>query len=207
MISRPSEVRPMKKTSLLVAILMAVFYITGGNYSASAQNKEDNVMASNNPKILVAYFSHSGNTKNVAQQIQSLVGGDIFEISTVQGYPSEYRATTEVARKELDGNFRPQLSGQVADMASYDLIFLGYPNWWSTMPTALFTFLEQYDFSGKSIAPFCTHEGSRLGRSLDDLGRLAPGARITKGFEIRGSRVAGAGESLSAWIKEIGLAP
>lgn len=203
----------MRSPILIITLLMTAFILAGSGRTALAQadgslsnnTKAGNQMDSTKSKILVAYFSHSGNTKTVAEQIQSIVGGDIFEIKTVTPYPDEYRPTTEVAKKEQQDNARPALTAKVEQMAYYDVILLGFPNWWGTMPMPLFTFLEQYDFSGKKIALFCTHEGSRLGRSEDDFGRLAPRAEIMKGFEIRGSRVDSARPQLQSWLKDLGF--
>ncbi len=108
-----------------------------------------------------------------------------------------------MAQKEQKDNHRPELAAKVDSLADYEVIFLGFPNWWGTMPMALFTFLEQYDFSGKIIIPFCTHEGSRLGRSVDDITRLAPRATILAGFEIRGSRTGSARPALSEWLEHL----
>jgi len=135
-------------------------------------------------KILVAYFSWSGNAKALAGQIAQATGGDLFEIKTVKPYPNEYDECTKVARKELDGNARPAISGKVANMAQYEKVFLCFPNWWGTIPMPVFTFLEAYDFSGKKIYPLVTHGGSRFGRSLDDIKKLSPKAVIEEGIDV-----------------------
>jgi flavodoxin len=134
-------------------------------------------------KSLIAYFSRKGNnivggkivnlpvgnTEVAAKMIQKLTGSDTFRIDTVKDYPSDYNKTTDVARQELRQNARPELSGRMDNMDDYRVIFLGYPNWWGTMPMAVFTFLETYDFSGKTIIPFCTHEGSGMGHCNNSL--------------------------------------
>jgi flavodoxin len=139
-------------------------------------------------KILIAYFSHGGNTRVVAEILQKEIGGDIFEIKTVQTYPKEFNPLIDMAKREQEANARPSLSTQVEDMSAYDTIFLGYPNWWGTMPMALFSFLEQYDFAGKTVIPFCTHNGSRLGSSVRDIERLCPEATILDGLALNGGR-------------------
>ena len=149
---------------------------------------ELNAQSGGTNKILVAYFSESGNTRVVAQAIQGAVGADIFEIKTVQTYPKEYNPLIELAQREQRENARPSLSTRVSNMDSYDIIFVGYPNWWGTMPMALFTFLEQYNFAGKTIIPFSTHNGSRLGSSVNDLKKLCPRADVLEGLAIRGGR-------------------
>jgi flavodoxin len=120
------------------------------------------------------------------------MGGDLFEINTVKPYPADYTETTEVAKSELRKNARPELNDTVKNMAVYHVIYLGYPNWWGTFPMAVCTFLESYDFSDKIIIPFCTHEGSGIGRSEHDIMKLCPNAKVLSGIAIKGSLVAGA---------------
>lgn len=140
-------------------------------------------------RILIAYFSRTGTTREVAQQIQHHIGGDLLELKTVTPYPAAYRATTNQAKQEQQENARPALTAQVANMAAYDTLLLGFPNWWGTLPMAFFTFLDQYDLAGKSIIPFCTHEGSGFGSSLNDLGRYCGQAKLQEGLALRGGGV------------------
>jgi flavodoxin len=170
----------------------------------------------NQTKPLVAYFSRSGNnyvggrivdlpvgnTEVAATLIQELTGSDLFRIEPVQAYPSDYHEATEVAQQELARQARPALSGSVADMAGYGTVYLGYPNWWGTIPMAVATFLEAYDFSGKTIVPFCTHEGSGLGHSERDIQALCPRARVAPGLAIKGGNVQKAGKDIAAWLKK-----
>lgn len=170
-------------------------------------------------KCLIAYYSREGNnyvsgkivnlpignTKVVANMIQEMTGGDLFRINTVKSYPEDYTETTDVAKKEQDDNARPQLSSYVDNMDSYKLIFLGYPNWYGTMPMSVFTFLEKYDFSDKTIIPFCTHEGSGLGRSEKDIAKLCPKATLLKGLAIHGSRVSAAKIDVTNWLNKLGM--
>ena len=200
----------VEKVFLITSLAAALLSICVGSAAfaqtpSSSGNKGEQTMNLKNSKILIAYFSHSGNTRALAGQLQKTVGGDVFEIVTAEPYPDEYRPTTVQARRELDENRRPALTSKVEDMAAYDVIFLGYPNWWGTMPMAVFSFVEQYDLSGKTIVPFCTHEGSRLGRSVSDLTRLAPGSTLLSGFEIKGSQVERGGDGLRAWLLGLGL--
>ncbi|WP_292463803.1 flavodoxin [Methanolobus sp.] len=144
-----------------------------------------------------------GNTKVVADMIWEITGGDVFQIDTVKSYPKDYSATTNMAKKELNENARPELSGHVENMESYNVIFLGYPNWWGTMPMPVFTFLEEYDLSGKTIVSFCTHEGSGIGRSENDIEKLCPEATLLKGFAIYGSRVSAAKKDVADWLNQL----
>lgn len=170
-------------------------------------------------KILIAYFSRRGknymdgkvvtlevgNTEVLAHKIQQLMGGDLFEIRTLQEYPEEYIDTTRVARNELRTNARPELAEYVKNMEDYDVVYLGYPNWWGTFPMAVCTFLESADFSGKTIIPFCTHEGSGIGYSEQDLQKICPGAKLITGIAIRGGRVASADRQLEEWLQKMTL--
>ena len=161
-------------------------------------------------KILIAYYSRTGTTREVATQIQQSVGGDLFELRTTHAYPKEYRATTHQAKKEQEANFRPQLTAEVNNADSYDLVFVGYPNWWGTLPMAFFSFLERYRFAGKTIIPFCTHEGSGLGRGVGDIKALCPGATILDSLALRGGGVDkvqsdAARREIADWLKKIGM--
>ena len=153
--------------------------------------------------ILVAYFSHSGNTREIANQIHKIVGGDIFEIQSVKPYPHDYDAVVEQARQELDSGYKPALKTKIENIKPYDLVFIGYPVWWGTFPAPVKTFLSEYDFSGKTIAPFCTHEGSSLGRSAADISKLCPKSALLNGVAIRGSVVKTAQNKVSEWLREI----
>ncbi len=168
-------------------------------------------------KCLVAYYSREGNnivsgrienlpignTEIIAKMLQEMIEGDIFRVDTLNSYPDDYTETTNVAKNELNENVRPVLSNHVNDMDPYNVIFLGYPNWWGTMPMAMFTFLEEYDFSEKTIIPFCTHEGGGLGHSENDIEKLCPQSTILKGLAIYGSRVSAAKKDLMNWLNKI----
>jgi flavodoxin len=167
--------------------------------------KSDNTSGAEGNNILVAYFSHSGNTREIANQIHEIAGGDIFEIVTVDPYPRGYNEVVEQAKKELDAGYRPELKTRVKNMGSYDVVFIGYPNWWGTVPRPIASFLSQYDFSGKTIVPFCTHGGSGLGRSVTDIAKLCPQSTILDGLAIRGGDVKNAKHKISEWLRELGM--
>ena len=155
--------------------------------------------------VLIAYFSHSGNTQVIANHIKEIVGGEVFRIATVDPYPGEYEAVVEVARREQKNGARPKFSNQVTNMKSYDVVFVGYPNWWGTMPMAVFSFMEQHDVSGKNICLFCTHEGSALGRSMHDMRELCPRSVVLDGLATRGGNVRNARNDVRAWLQKIGI--
>lgn len=167
---------------------------------------------------LIAYFSRAGdnyvdgsivdlpvgNTEVVGRLIQKLAGGNAFRIETLREYPADYGEATKVAQQELRQEARPELSAHVENMDEYGTVFLGYPNWWGTAPMAVFTFLEEYDFAGKTILPFCTHEGSGMGRSESDIRRLCPGAEVLDGHPIKGGSVRRAEREIAAWLGKLG---
>lgn len=152
-------------------------------------------------KILVVYFSHSGNTKLAAEKIHNLVGGDIFAIEPINAYPEEYRVITKQAKKEITEGFKPALKSKVDNIENYDVIFVGSPCWWSTIAPPVTTFLSENDLSGKTVIPFMTHGGSGLGRSVADIKTLLPAANVTEGQAFRGNDVKNANEEITVWVK------
>ncbi|MBD5524321.1 MAG: flavodoxin [Lachnospiraceae bacterium] len=147
----------------------------------------------------------SGNAQLLAEMAQEVTGGDMLFIETVEKYPAEYRGTTDQAKTEQNNDARPELSSHVENMAAYNTVILIYPNWWGTLPQPVFTFLEEYDFSGKTIMPLCTHEGSRLGRSESDIASLCPGAQLLDGLSVRGSDAGSAQTEVEEWINNSGI--
>jgi flavodoxin len=154
-------------------------------------------------KILVVYFSYSGNTREIANQIHKSVSGDIFEIQVVKPYPDDYDAVVKQARQELNSDHKPALKTKIENIKSYDLVFIGYPNWCNTVPAPVRVFLSEYDFSGKTIIPFCTHEGSGLGRSATDISKLCPKSTLLDGVAIRGSEVKTAQNEVVELLRKI----
>ena len=156
--------------------------------------------------ILIAYFSWSGNTEQMAQMIQAETGGDLFEIEPAVPYTEDYNTLLDVAQQEQADNARPELAAQVENWDSYSVVFVGYPDWWSDAPMLIYSFLEAYGREGKTLVPFCTSGGSGFGRSLDKLPDSAPGATLAEGLHVSGSRVDGAAEEIAAWIGGLNLA-
>ena len=154
---------------------------------------------------LVAYFSWSGNTEQIAQMIQEETGADLFEIEPATPYTDDYDTLLEVARQEQADNARPKVASQVENWDSYDVVFVGYPDWWSDAPMLIYSFLESYDWEGKTLIPFCTSGGSGFGRSLEKLPDSAPGAEILEGLHVSGSSVDSAGEEVADWISSLGM--
>jgi flavodoxin len=183
-------------TTITLLLMLANAHVPA---HANAQDKPGD----NGNKILIAYFSWGGNTRIVAGQIRKTVGGDLFEIKTTKAYPTVYRDCTDVAKKEQQANARPELSTRVENMDAYNTIFVGYPNWWGTLPMPLFTFLESYDFKGKTIIPFCTHGGGRLGRSVSDIKKLCPDSTIREGIDINAYVVRNAQNDINTWLRKL----
>jgi Flavodoxins len=156
-------------------------------------------------KVLIVYYSYSGNTQVIAKQIQKDTGGDLFEIQTVKAYPKEYKAVVDQARKEVDSNYKPALRTKLQDISKYDVIFVGSPCWWSTIAPPVRTFLSGYNLSGKTIVPFMTHEGSGMGRSEADIRKLCPKSTVLNGLPIQGSQVNAAGNEVMKWLKKTGM--
>lgn len=165
---------------------------------------------------LVAYYSRAGqnygnggiinlakgNTEVLAEAIAAELGADLFKIDTVEPYPTDYYATTDQAKAELRAQARPAIKGPLPSMEGVDAIVLGYPNWWGTMPMAVKTFLDSYDLSGVTIAPFCTNEGSGLGGSVGDLKRSYPAAKVVDGISVRGTDAARSTAKAAAWARK-----
>ena len=154
---------------------------------------------------LVAYFSWSGNTEAMANLIAEQTGGTLFEIAPATPYTDDYDALLDIAQQEQADNARPELAATVENWDSYDVVLVGYPDWWSDAPMVIYSFLESYDWTGKTMVPFCTSGGSGFGRSLDRLPDSAPGATILEGLQVSGSSAADSGEEVAEWIAGLGL--
>lgn len=166
--------------------------------------------------ILIAYYSRAGenyfggayrhipvgNTEKAAQMLAGLTGGKLFKIEQAKPYSDGYQACIAEAKADLQKKARPEVLHMPENLDAYDEIYLGYPNYWGTMPMAVYTFLEAYDFTGKTIHPFCTHEGSGLAGTVRDIQKAAKGALVTKGLSIHGSQVDGAKPALEKWVQE-----
>lgn len=142
----------------------------------------------------------TGNTQVAAGMIRELTGADLFKIEQVQPYSKNYNECIGQAQSDQKRDARPELKDYLQDIDSYDVIYLGFPNYWGTMPMAVFTFLEHYNFSGKKIKPFCTHEGSGMGSSVSDIKKLCPDAVVEEGLAIHGGSVQRAKKDIEAWI-------
>jgi flavodoxin len=157
-----------------------------------------------NRKPLVAYFSWGGNTRGVAEQVHARAGGDLFEITPVKPYSTDYDTCIDETKREQAQDARPLLKSHVANIAQYDVIFLGYPNWWSSIPMPVASFLEEYDFAGKTIIPFFCHGGGRFGQSLSAIAKLAPRSTIKEGLSVKDDK--SLLNDIAAWLLKNGVA-
>jgi flavodoxin len=205
---------------LLLSCILLFGSCGGGN--PPAPDNEENKMG----KILIAYFTRieniekgtvsdrpssnernlKGNTKAIAVEIQKLVGGELFSIQTKIKYPYDYTEQINLAQKEKDEKARPELATKIQNLDNYDAIFVGFPNWWGDMPMALYTFFESYDFSGKTIIPFCTHGGSGLSQTVSAIKSLEPNATVLEGVAIYRDNVGkNATADIQTWLTKLGI--
>lgn len=143
-----------------------------------------------------------GNTEKAAGILAELTGGELYKIEQAQPYSEDYDTCIAEAKADLQAKARPEVLGLPDGLDAYDEIYLGYPNYWGTMPMAVYTFLEHYDLTGKTIHPFCTHEGSGLSHTVQDIQKAAPGAVVTRGLAIHGSDVESAKAAIQKWVRE-----
>lgn len=168
-----------------------------GNVSAAGTQHE---IGSGDGKILIAYFSWGGNTAGIAEEIQNQTGADLFEITMVNPYSSDYNTVLDEAQRDQNEQARPELATHVEDMEQYDTVILGYPNWWASIPMPVASFLEEYDFSGKTIIPFCSHGGGRFGQSLTAIAKLVPDAVMGEALSIHYSGGSSMPDDVTAWL-------
>lgn len=166
-------------------------------------------------KSIVIYFSRAGNsyvngalvdlklgnTEIVANKIAEFTNSDIFKLEPIIEYPKDYSECIEEVKQDCLRDARPELKSYPKNLEEYDVIYLGYPDFWGTIPMVIFTLLEKYDFSGKTIKPFCTHEGSNIGDSEEKIKRICPKSKIKKGLAVLGGRVTTSDEIIKEWIK------
>lgn len=187
-------------------------------FTAYAQgNTSQTTVMKNSKKVLVVFFSRTGenyavgniekgNTHIIAEMITKETGGKLFRIETVKPYPDEYKACVEIAKAEKENNARPEVKGDVK-VEDYDIIFLGYPNWWGDMPMAVYTFIEKHNWNGKTVVPFCTHEGSGLSGTERKLKNVCRGAMVSEGLAIKGTTAQNsqpqALKAVQTWLKKV----
>lgn len=186
---------PLRRT-VIAALAGAPLFATAGT------GWQDNELRGSGSRTLVAYFSRSGNTRVVAGLIQRELRADLFEISPQTPYPEDYLQTVEQARRERDTGFEPALRGKVRNMADYDVLFLGFPIWGTTMPPPVRAFLSAHDLSGKTIVSFNTHGGHGLGNSQSVLKSHAPKSQVLEGFVMEGEQERKTMEQVKGWLSD-----
>lgn len=166
---------------------------------AATETTTEKVESTEGENILIVYFSRTGTTKELAENIYSKIGGDIAEITPVIPYPEDYNQCIEQAQNEIREDARPEYTINIDDISKYDTILVGYPIWWSSVPPVVRTFLENNDLSGKRIMPFCTHGGSGISGSMSNIRELCPNSDITEGLDESND------SAVNAWLSENGL--
>lgn len=205
----------MKTTTILAALL--ALPLCGCAQETTNTNNTDTATMSNTNKALVVYYSRTGenyavgniaegNTAIVAKMIAAKTGADLFEVKTAKAYAADYTECTEEAKKELREDARPEIVGDVEDFAQYDTVYVGYPIWWGVPPMCVFTFIDRHDWSGKTVRPFATHEGSGLGGSVRALKKAMPAATVEDGLAIQGQTAQNdrkaAEKAVDAWLSK-----
>lgn len=208
---------------VMISVLAVCFFMgcSSANVKQGAMTDEQTTNeVSTKSKILVAYFSRTGenanvgyiekgNTEIIAEMIAKETNGDLFKIDTVNPYPDNYKECVDIAKREKENNARPPIKGTIENMQDYDVIFLGYPIWWGDMPMAVYTFLESYDFSGKTIIPFATHEGSGIGNTPQNITNECNGVKVLEGLAIRGNQAQNeqdkTNKEVVEWLKQINV--
>lgn len=219
---------PMKKKTAVIFLTGLMIFTMSGYFvnAADTSAKEEN----ENSNILIAYFTVPedidtngidadsgasvvvkdeevlGNMEYMALTIQDAIGGDLFRIETKEAYPLDHEPLVDQAAEEQDENARPELAAHIENPEQYDTILLGYPNWWGDMPQPLFTFLEEYDFSGKTIIPFNSHGGSGFSNTIEEIKEFQPDANISdEGLSISRDKVADSVQDVTDWAKSLDL--
>ncbi|MDO4375904.1 MAG: flavodoxin [bacterium] len=195
-----SEMMPTTKTDNIG--FRIVRNVKGINNIVKSKYDDENSSKSN---ALIVYFSWGGNTKMIANMIEEKLGADIFEITLKEPYSDDYNEVLKQAQKDLNDNARPEIKNKVKNISSYDVILLGYPNWWASVPMPILSFLEGYDLSYKTIIPFCSHGGGGFGESISQIAKSAHGVKMGVPLSVHYSGDSSLSDDIDAWLKENGL--
>lgn len=216
-----------KKTAVifltgLMIFTMSGYFVNAADISAKEENENSNILiayftvpedidtngidADSGASVVVKDEEVLGNMEYMALTIQDAIGGDLFRIETKEAYPLDHEPLVDQAAEEQDENARPELATHIENPEQYDTILLGYPNWWGDMPQPLFTFLEEYDFSGKTIIPFNSHGGSGFSNTIEEIKEFQPDANISdEGLSISRDKVADSVQDVTDWAKSLDL--
>ena len=190
-----SEPEETKGSNILIA------YFT---YGENAELPDD-VDASASASIQIFNGEVTGNTGVMARMIAEASGGELFSIRTEEPYPDNYNDTVDVGQTEKNNGIHPELATHIENLDQYDTIFVGFPNWWYGMPMVMYSFFDEYDFSGKTVIPFCTSGGSAFSDAIDEIKNMEPDATILDGLHIGSSSVTDAESRVSEWVQGLGL--
>lgn len=223
----------MRKTVLLVGfVVVAMAAMSFASFEGGTKKKEtiapvtvSSIGEKQKGNVLVAYFTWPepdgvdassgasrvikdgklyGNTEFVARLISDITGGELFAIETEKRYPSPHKALIDEAKKEAGNNERPKIKNHIRNLRDYDVIFVGYPNWWYDMPMVIYSFFDEYDFKGKTLIPFVTHGGSRFSQSVRTIRELEKEAKVIEGPSVSGSRVPASEDAVVSWLEKHG---
>lgn len=216
-----------KKTAVifltgLMIFAMSGYFVNAADTSAKEENENSNILiayftvpedidtngidADSGASVVVKDEEVLGNMEYMALTIQDAIGGDLFRIETKEAYPLDHELLVDQAAEEQDENARPELAAHIENPDQYDTILLGHPNWWGDMPQPLFTFLEEYDFSGKTIIPFNSHGGSGFSNTIEEIKEFQPDANISdEGLSISRDKVADSVQDVTDWAKSLDL--
>lgn len=202
----------------IIIILVVIIGIVAGlkinqNKSANSEiieSKDDNIQnlekeLSGNEKILIAYFSYTGNTEKLANKINSKVGGDIIKIETVTPYSNNYDEVVDQVQKDQQNNYKPEIKNKIENIEDYDIIILGSPVWWYKIANPVATFISENNLKGKTIIPFVTHGGYGAGQTLNQIKELAPESKVLSELSIEGDSVDNSDGQIENWLQNVGL--
>ena len=195
----------MKSRRLRVIVGIVVGAAIGVTLGIWAGNKFRAADSEPKVKMLIVYYSHTGNAKFVAEHIQSLTGADVYELKPTDPYPEDFGVTVARVGQEKEAGVLPELSGKINNLADYDVIFLGTPNWYGTLSMPMLSFLNSYDLSGKTIVPFITFGRGGLMNTITDLNALAPNATILEAFGVSSDNVKDSQPDVTQWLERIGI--
>jgi Flavodoxins len=217
------------KTKIIAVLSTLLILSLSGCSTRTETNTNDTakqIVKSKDKKILIVYFAVAenskvdaissasvrevngdakGNIRILAETIQSKVGGDLFSIEIAQDYPGGVKELVDFAEKEQKSNARPKLVSHIENLDKYDTIFIGYPNWWYDLPMPIYSFLEEYDFSGKNIIPFCTHDGSGFSKTIETIEELEQNAAVMKGLAVNQRNVLKVEGDVAEWLDKMGV--
>lgn len=220
--------KKMKKKIIAMLSILMILSLSGCDTKAEVSTKgsEKKIVRLGDKNILIVYFAVAensevdaassasvrkvdgdakGNIRILADTVQRKVGGDFFSIETAKDYPGNINTLIDFAAKEQKANERPELVSKIENLDNYDTIFIGYPNWWYDLPMPLYSFFEEYDFSGKNIIPFCTHNGSGFSSTIETIEKLEPKATVMKGFSTSQNDVLKVEADMAKWLNEMGI--